>query len=149
MKATYKHTNLIARDWRRVSAFYQTVFGCVPVPPRRSQSGQWLEDGTGVIGAALEGEHLRLPGCGEDGPTLEIYSYSMMLDAPEPVANRCGYGHLAFEVEDVAMALDAVITAGGAAHGKVVTREVEGVGTLTFTYARDPEGNLLELQSWR
>lgn len=47
------------------------------------------------------------------------------------------------------MALDAVITAGGAARGNVVTRAVEGVGTLTFTYARDPEGNLLELQSWR
>ena len=28
--ARYAHTNLIARDWRRLVDFYQTVFGCVP-----------------------------------------------------------------------------------------------------------------------
>jgi predicted enzyme related to lactoylglutathione lyase len=29
----YVHTNLIARDWRKLAAFYQLVFGCLPVPP--------------------------------------------------------------------------------------------------------------------
>jgi hypothetical protein len=41
-----------------------------------------------------------------------------------------------------------VIEAGGSAHGAIVSTNVEGVGLLTFTYARDPEGNLIELQSW-
>ena len=35
MRARYAHTNLIARDWRRLSDFYVRVFGCVPVPPER------------------------------------------------------------------------------------------------------------------
>jgi hypothetical protein len=29
----YVHTNMIARDWRAPARFYQTLFGCVPVPP--------------------------------------------------------------------------------------------------------------------
>ena len=51
--ARYGHTNLIARDWRALSGFYQTVFGCVPVPPERDYSGPELEAGTGVKGASV------------------------------------------------------------------------------------------------
>jgi len=38
--ARYVHTNLIAWDWKRLAAFYQDVFGCVPVPPERDLSGE-------------------------------------------------------------------------------------------------------------
>jgi predicted enzyme related to lactoylglutathione lyase len=31
----YVHTNLIARDWRRLASFYQAVFGCEIAPPVR------------------------------------------------------------------------------------------------------------------
>jgi len=148
LRTVYRHTNLVARDWRRLSAFYEQVFGCTPVPPPRRHSGDWLARGTAVESAAMEGQHLRLPGHGDGGPTLEIYTYATMLDAPPPAANRCGYGHLAFEVDDVPATLAAVVSAGGAPHGGVVVHDVTGVGRLTFVYARDPEGNLLELQRW-
>lgn len=69
----YVHTNLIARDWRGLANFYQTLFGCVVVAPERDFSGPDLEAGSGVSGAALRGVHLRLPGYGENGPTLEIF----------------------------------------------------------------------------
>ncbi|MBI2792200.1 MAG: VOC family protein [Gammaproteobacteria bacterium] len=148
MKAKYKHTNIIAKDWKKLSQFYQGVFGCRPVPPERSFSGKWLEEGTGVTNAALWGEHLRLPGCGEYGPTLEIFQYSENLERPKSAANRLGYGHLAFEVQNVLEAIEEVQKAGGSLHGKCVCTEVQGVGTLTFAYVRDPEDNLIELQSW-
>jgi catechol 2,3-dioxygenase-like lactoylglutathione lyase family enzyme len=148
VKASYKHTNLIARDWKRLSRFYQEVFGCSPIPPERSLSGKWLEEGTGVPNATLCGEHLRLPGCGDSGPTLEIFQYSQLQEKPEPVANRLGYGHLAFEVPNVLDAIQEVQKAGGSLHGKCVSKEVPGVGILTFAYVRDPEDNLIELQSW-
>jgi catechol 2,3-dioxygenase-like lactoylglutathione lyase family enzyme len=144
----YAHTNLIARDWRRLAAFYEEVFECTPVPPERRQSGEWLERGTGVAGARLEGVHLRLPGYGEGAPTLEIYSYSEPADRPPPVANRLGFGHIAFEVEDVGATLDRVSEHGGSAVGEVVTAEVSGRGHITFVYVADPEGNLIELQRW-
>jgi catechol 2,3-dioxygenase-like lactoylglutathione lyase family enzyme len=148
IKAVFRHTNIIAADWKKLSRFYQEVFGCTPVPPERDQSGQWLEDGTGVKGAALKGEHLLLPGFAKGGPTLEIYSYSEMERKPEALANRQGFGHIAFEVEDVLKATEEIVRAGGKLHGKVVTREVPGAGTITFTYVLDPEDNLVELQSW-
>lgn len=147
--ARYGHTNLIAHDWRKLAAFYEQVFGCLPVPPARDQKGEWLERGTGVPDARLEGVHLRLPGHGAGGPTLEIFTYHETLPQDAPVANRAGYGHLAFAVDDVRQALAAVIEAGGAAVGEVVSTTVEGRGRIEFAYARDPEANIIELQRWR
>jgi predicted enzyme related to lactoylglutathione lyase len=144
----YKHTNIIAGDWRALARFYEDVFGCVRVPPERNLSGDWLAEGTGVPGAALAGAHLRLPGCGDAGPTLEIFQYARNEPKPAPAANREGFSHIAFEVDDVAAVLQTVIARGGSAVGSVVSRDVEGVGRLTFAYAADPEGNILELQSW-
>jgi catechol 2,3-dioxygenase-like lactoylglutathione lyase family enzyme len=148
MSIRFGHINIISRDWRRLSKFYQTVFACIPVPPVRNQSGPALEAGTGVQGAELEGEHLRLPGLGENGPTLEIYSFRKPLDRPQPAPNRMGLGHLAFQVPDVAESLAQVLEAGGSAQGTIVSIPVAGKGTVTFVYAADPEGNIIELQSW-
>jgi catechol 2,3-dioxygenase-like lactoylglutathione lyase family enzyme len=106
MGARYAHTNIVATDWRRLAQFYEQAFGCEFVPPERNQSGTWLETGTGVFGAALEGVHLRLPGHGPSGPTLEIYSYRRMADKPLALPNRKGFGHVAFLVDDVPQALE-------------------------------------------
>jgi predicted enzyme related to lactoylglutathione lyase len=92
--------------------------------------------------------HLYLPGFEKDGPTLEIFSYDEMIESPMPIPNKPGYGHLAFAVEDVETALKAVIDAGGSAVGDIVTTTVAGVGILWVVYARDPEGNIIELQKW-
>src|SRR5438128_5587378 len=100
--ARYAHTNLIARDWRALAAFYERVFGCVPVPPERDLGGDALERGSGVPGATLRGVHLRLPGHGPDGPTLEIFTYNALADGLPVAANRPGFGHVAFAVPDVA-----------------------------------------------
>jgi predicted enzyme related to lactoylglutathione lyase len=148
LQVRYAHTNIISQDWRALAKFYQEVFECIPVPPERSQSGPWLEAGTGVEGAALAGVHLRLPGYGEHGPTLEIYQYTKMKEKPEPAANRKGIGHLAFAVDDVEATLRLVIAGGGRALGRVVTTHVPGAGEICFVYASDPEDNIIELQRW-
>ena len=46
--ARYSHTNIVARDWRALAGFYESVFGCMPVPPERDYSGPVLEAGTGI-----------------------------------------------------------------------------------------------------
>lgn len=140
VEARYVHTNLIGRDWRRLARFYIDVFGCEPAGPERDQRGEWLDAATGVVRAHIRGAHLRLPGHGQDGPTLEIFSYDKVLDCPEPVANRAGFAHLAFHVSDVAAALDAVLTHGGQRLGTVTRTSINGLGELELTYARDPEG---------
>jgi predicted enzyme related to lactoylglutathione lyase len=146
--ARYGHTNLIARDWRMVADFYERLFGCVPVPPERIYDGPDLERGTAVAGAALRGVHLRLPGHGADGPTLEIYTYDHEAAALRPAANRPGWGHIAFAVEDVAQARQAVLKSGGGAVGEIVTLQTADGRRVTWCYVSDPEGNIVELQSW-
>lgn len=146
--AKYTHTNLVARDWRKLAAFYERVFGCLPVPPERDLKGEGIERGSGVPGARITGIHLRLPGHGPGGPTVEIFSYRRSLNPEPPPPNQLGWGHLAFEVDDVAAALQAVVDDGGSPLGEVVSLQVPEVGTITWTYARDPEGNIIELQSW-
>ena len=146
--ARYAHTNLIARDWRKLAAFYQQLFGCEPVPPERDYAGPALEAGTGVPGARLRGIHLRLPGHGPDGPTLEIYTYVPEKEASAPAVNRPGFGHLAFEVDSVPDARAEVLAAGGRAVGDVVTLTTSVGSRVTWCYVTDPEGNILELQRW-
>jgi predicted enzyme related to lactoylglutathione lyase len=146
--AKYVHTNLIARDWKGLVRFYSEVFGCEPNPPDRDMSGAWLDQLTSLQNAHLSGVHLRLPGYGDDGPTLEIFSYNELVEPELPSANQCGFGHIAFAVHDVEEALQAVIAAGGSTVGNIVTTEVNRVGVLRVVYARDPEGNIVELQRW-
>ena len=148
IKARFVHANLLARGWEGLARFYERVFGCERVGPERELAGKWLEEGTGVAGARIRGVHLRLPGCGEGGPTLEVFQYSEEEPAQEPAPNRSGFGHIAFAVDDVEAARDAVIAAGGSAAGEVVSAEIPGAGTVTFVYVADPEGNIIELQHW-
>ena len=142
------HTNLIANDWKKLSQFYQAVFACVPVPPERDFAGPDLDRGTNVPDASLRGVHLRLPGHGPDGPTLEIFEYGTSLSGQAPAANRPGYGHIAFSVDDVNGACEEVLSAGGSMFGEVVTLTTTDGCRVTWCYVADVEGNLIELQSW-
>ena len=144
----FAHTNIVARDWQALARFYVEVFGCRPVPPERHLHGKWLDAATGLSQARISGIHLRLPGYGEAGPALEVFQYDPACPRAAVAANRPGFGHIAFAVDDVPAALAAVRAAGGDALGDVVTLPVTGKGTVTFVYATDPEGNIVELQHW-
>lgn len=142
----YKHTNLIAKDWKRLSAFYQKVFNCIPVKPKRDLSGKWLDKITGISESHIVGMHLRFPGFEGDGPTLEIFQYDSMPEHPNINTNTPGFSHIAFEVDDVEVVAKTVFKNGGTAVGNLITREVQGVGRLTVQYVADPEGNIIEIQ---
>jgi predicted enzyme related to lactoylglutathione lyase len=148
LNARYVHTNLIAADWRALADFYIRLFGCEVVPPERDYQGPELDAGTGMAGAHLRGMHLRLPGYADDGPTLEIYTYAALAERPAVAVNRPGYGHIAFGVDDVAAARQAVLAAGGKPVGEIVTLQTRAGTRVTWCYVTDPEGNIIELQSW-
>ncbi|MCU0915981.1 MAG: VOC family protein [Planctomycetes bacterium] len=148
IQAKYVHTNLVAEDWRGLARFYQEVFGCVPVGPERDYRGTTLEAGTGIAGAHLTGAHLRLPGYGEGGPTLEVFGYTPCVERVPTAVNRPGYGHIAFQVEDVTRARETVLAAGASTVGEVVTLQLSNGQHVTWCYVTDPEGNVIELQKW-
>lgn len=146
--ARFGHVNLTSHDWRRLAAFYTEVFGCTFVPPERDIKGPVLDAATGLVDAHLTGAHLRLPGHGDAAPTLEIFSYEALADAAPTRVDRPGLGHIAFAVSDVPTALESVQAAGGGRVGEVVTTATADGRQVTWCYATDPDGNIVELQAW-
>ena len=149
INAKYVHTNLIARDWKKLSQFYQEVLGLKPVPPERHYKGEDLERGTGIKGSEVQGVHLRMPGFVDEGPTLEIYTYTIEEEAKLPAVNRPGFGHIAFSVDDVEKAQAEILRAGGGKVGEIVTLQTSTGAKVTWCYVTDPEGNIIELQTWK
>ena len=146
--ARFAHVNLIAEDWRRLARFYEDVLGCVPVLPERRLEGRRLAMATGIPDAKIQGVHLRLPGFDGAGPTLEIFEYSQHVGSPPVAVNQRGFGHVAFAVDDVEAARNAVLAAGGSSVGELATLAISESRSVTFAYVRDPEGNVIELQRW-
>lgn len=149
MKVKFSHTNIISKDWQKLAQFYIDVFGCQPVYPERDLKGEWIDRVTGIQDVRIRGIHLRLPGYA-DGPTLEIFQYNRTNESSEaPAINKEGFSHIAFLVEDVRYFYDRLLANGGSTLGELLEKEMEGVGVLTVVYARDPEGNIIEIQSWK
>lgn len=144
----YAHTNLIANDWQRLADFYTQVFACEPVSAERDHHGPHIDALTAMPGARIRGRHLRLPGHGERGPTIEIFTYENNQPLLPTALNRPGFAHLAFEVPDVESKRKEILAWGGKDVGQLVTIDIPGAGRLTLVYLADPEGNIVELQKW-
>ncbi len=148
IEARFAHTNLIAEDWHNLVAFYRDVFGCEQLNPAKKLSDPWVAKITGVAGAVIRVAHLRLPGHGDTGPTLEVITYVEGQARQKIAADLPGYSHIAFTVDDVEAARDAVLAAGGSCVGELVTVDIPNRGRLREIYVADPEGNIIELHNW-
>jgi hypothetical protein len=91
----YVHTNIVARDWKSLAQFYIRAFGCKRKPPERNLKGAWLDEATALKGRHIQGIHLKLPGNGDDEPTLEILQYLKERKGSATINNH-GFAHIAF-----------------------------------------------------
>jgi hypothetical protein len=57
------------------------------------------------------------------------------------------FGHV-FQLPDVAAALEIVGNAGGRCVGEVITTATATGRQVTWWYATDPDGTIVELQAW-
>ena len=145
----FAHTNIIAKDWKKLAQFYIDVFDCKPVYPERDLSGEWIDEITKIPNVRIKGIHLTLPGY-NDGPTLEILEYNTFLKREnDPLVNEQGFGHIAFHVDDVEETLNKLIANGGDKYGELIEKNIDGLGTLEVIYAKDLEGNIIEIQNWK
>lgn len=149
MPTKYVHTNIVAKDWKQLAKFYENVFDCKPIPPERDLKGEWIDKATALTDVQINGIHLRLPGYGDEGPTLEIFSYNKMTNSEVNLSNTKGFAHVAFSVDDVKETAKFAFENGAAKLGEYTETEIPNVGTIAFWYIRDPEGNIVELQSWK
>jgi glyoxylase I family protein len=89
-----------------------------------------------------------LPGHGDNGPTLEIFQYSQQVQTARPSVIKPGFAHIAFAVKDVVAAQSEVLRNGGSTVGEVTTVMTSDQRRVKWCYVRDPEGNIIELQTW-
>ena len=84
MKTKYAHINIIAKDWKLLCEFYQEIFECVPISTERDHHGESVDLLTGISKVRVKGRHLRVPGYGENAPTIEIFSLRKSISARSP-----------------------------------------------------------------
>ncbi len=154
MKTVFSHINIISNNARKLSTFYEQVFCCTPLPPERDLSGEWVDRLTGVPGARIRGIHLLLPDQSEStsmqkssrNTTLEILEYQTNGKPNQKLPQSEGFGHIAFLVEDIEACVEEIIRHGGSLVGEITEACIPDVGTFLLVYAKDPEGNIVELQ---
>ena len=162
-RVKYKHTNIVAKDWKKVVSFYENVFRMKVVGPKRNLKGDFVDKGVGYKNATICGVHMIMPGFDDidsNPPTLEIFEYDgditinddqyLKNSKMRPIYEQ-GIGHLAFEVEDIETAIRLIEHHGGSMlsdSNEISSHNVKGQGLLKWCYVRDNEGNIIELQQW-
>ena len=122
--AGFHHAALIVSDYDRSRHFYTQVLGLrVLAENFRAERGSWKLD-------------LALPGGGQ----IELFSFPQPPPRPS-TPEACGLRHLAFSVEDLDSAIQA-LKAQGVAVEPVRTDAYTG---RRFTFLADPDGLPLEL----
>lgn len=147
MSVKYCHVCISCKDWKKISKFYQDVFDCIPLDPLRNMHGKWagqLIAAEKQEEAAVVGEHLMVPGYGDNGPTLEILSYQPLGKDNQMECYDFGFTHICFEVptiEEKNAAVEKLLAYGGSMVSTFDDWRKERVA-----YCRDPEGNIVEIR---
>lgn len=144
MKArSFSHTGVTVSDFDEFVQFYAEVFGCRLVGVGESDP-EWIRGFFGVDADDPEaGEPqcrigwLRTPG----GGMLEIFDFTPDLPAEEITWNRVGLTHISFDVKDPYSWYDRLKARGV----EIVSEVVESDHGHAFFFARDCDGNLIEL----
>lgn len=97
----FLHSNINVADWSSTQAFYQNALGAQPTGFERNYEGGYIEQLTGIHGVAIKGQHSAVPGYSDGGPTLEIFTYSPMPQAPAKTIESSGYLAIGFETDDI------------------------------------------------
>lgn len=138
----FDQVKLAAQDIELMSRFYEEALGCRLIAPIAGFADEGLSAGIGAPGAQVRMAWLSFPGSSDGAPLLELYQ---LVDWSGEWPYRSGQGHLAFEVEDVGSAVERVVDAGGSLLGEIVDWEAPSGKMARFVFARDPEGNIIDL----
>ncbi len=137
------HINLVARNAETLSAFYTNVMKCELLREPRVLSGDKVSRGNGLPDCEIYSIWLKFPVL--EWPFLEIHQHKTTHSRGLPKVNEPGYGHLSFQIENLDDILSKIIRAGGSQIGQTTNFGTSEKPYL-IAYARDPEGNVLELE---
>lgn len=138
------HISITARDAKHLAQFYIGALGLRERRAPKRLVGSAISRGNGLPGSDICSIWLDFP-CGSK-PFLEIMEYSETEPSRTAPINTPGFAHIALEVADPLQAIDRVLQYGGRQQGEVVNLGTSERPCLC-AYVRDPEGNVLELES--
>ena len=139
MKArSFSHTGITVADFDRFVQFYAEHFGCQLVAVGDSEAA-WIRGFFGVDAeeARCRIGWLRTPG----GGMLEIFEFTPQQPAESVTWNRVGLTHISFDVKNSYKWHDDLVKKGV----QIVSDVEESKHGHTFFFARDFDGNLIEL----
>jgi catechol 2,3-dioxygenase-like lactoylglutathione lyase family enzyme len=134
-----RHTGIVVRDLEKSLRFWRDVMGLAVAADFREQ-GRFIDTVQALSGVSLHMVKL----CAPDGTMIELLHDEAHPTAP-PAANRLcdsGIRHVAFTVADLEASWRTLRKEGCEVLSEPVTSP-DGKARLFF--ARDPEGNLMEL----
>jgi catechol 2,3-dioxygenase-like lactoylglutathione lyase family enzyme len=138
------HVAISTPDLERLAAFYVDVIGFVPVMSTGWENRPIVDRIIGVEGSAARQQMLQA-----GNAHLELFEYSSPVGAsanPDRSPDDHGYTHFCLDVTDIDAEYERLRTAGMSFHSPPPTREELGNGSIRAIYARDPDGNIVELQ---
>lgn len=136
--------NLIVRDLDEMLDFYRNVLG-FEVTVESEFADEVFSQGAGLPDVSIKMAHLKLPG---SDFLVEMYQYNEVAERQSGISllEYTGYRNLAFQVEDIELGYQELISQGVSFVTPPVSVKQTGyVAETRFCYFRDPEGNLIEL----
>jgi catechol 2,3-dioxygenase-like lactoylglutathione lyase family enzyme len=135
---SFSHAGITVSSFNRTVRFYWEVFGCPLVgvadtPPERVRTFF----GVGAAQPACKIGWIRVPG----GAVLEIFEFQPQLPPAGVVWNRVGLTHISFNVRNLPRWYDYLVRNGV----ECVSQPERSPRGHSFFFAKDPDGNLIEL----
>lgn len=138
----FDHVKLVVYDMDRMIGFYVEVLGfSVVLEPLESGDEGLLRAIGATPGSRFRVALLNPPG--GEGPELEFYA--MVGPAAHSWPFSSGQGQLGIRVDDVEATVGRVVDNGGSMLGEVDEWRTPSGRVARLVFARDPEGNLLDL----
>jgi catechol 2,3-dioxygenase-like lactoylglutathione lyase family enzyme len=138
---SFSHAGITVSSFTDAVRFYWDVFGCPLVgvadtPPERVRTFFGVAPGAGAAPTCKIG-WIRVPG----GAVLEIFEFQPQQPRVDGPWNRVGLTHISFNVRDTQKWYDYLVSKGV----ECVSRPERSPRGHTFFFARDFDGNLIEL----
>jgi catechol 2,3-dioxygenase-like lactoylglutathione lyase family enzyme len=137
------HTGITVSNLERALDFWRDVLG-FEYSHRAHQTGERVEQITGVIGSELKLAVLKTPG----GHKIELLEYLAPDDRKQRNDSRpcdLGHVHVALVVDNLDSVLETIAASGWKAAGEPQTLTVGPNAGKRVVYVRDPDGTTIEL----
>ena len=138
------HVAISTPDLDRLVAFYTDVIGFEPVMSTSWRDRPMVDRMIGLDGSAARQVMLKA-----GNAYLELFEYEVPVAVPaRPERNPAdhGYTHFCLDVVDIDAEYERLSANGMTFHSPPPTVEEMGHARLRAIYARDPDGNIVELQ---